>query len=514
MGRFLLVSLNIDAILGGVTIRRRRKKLEEMTQGNGLSDAYTATLSRIMAQKGYKSVLGLKVLMWVTYSERPLGAEELRHALGVEIGSADQDSENVPALRTLVASCLGLVTIEVSSSTLRLVHFTLQEHLLHERTLFHSPHSAIAEVCLTYLNFRSVRDISPTDYFAPLTMPFLQYASLYWGRHAREGMTENIKILALMLLDRFDEHISAGLVLPKGKYLDWLDIVKGPKGFTGLHGVAFFGIVEIATAVLNMKEWDVNAVDRNGSAALIWAAGRGHEGVVRILLEREDLNPNQADNYGQTPLSWAAENGHEEVAKMLLQREDVDPNQADKYRRTPLSWAAGNGHEGVAKMLLQREDVNLHQADTMFDQTPLSWAVRNGHLGVVKILLERKNVNPNQADRYGQQTPLSWVAENGHEGVAKMLLQREDVNPNQADTVSGQTPLSWAVRKRHLGVLKMLLQRDDINPNQADTKYGRTPLSWAAGDGHEGVVKTLLAREDTNPNQADTEYVRTPLFKM
>jgi len=83
--RFLLVSLNINAILAEVTIHQRRKKLEEMTQGNGLSEAYTATLTRIKAQKGYKSVLGFKALMWVLHSERPLRTEELCHALGVEI---------------------------------------------------------------------------------------------------------------------------------------------------------------------------------------------------------------------------------------------------------------------------------------------------------------------------------------------------------------------------------------------------------------------------------------------
>ena len=44
----------MDAILGEVTIRRRRKKLEEMTQGNGVGEAYTATLFRLKAQKGYK----------------------------------------------------------------------------------------------------------------------------------------------------------------------------------------------------------------------------------------------------------------------------------------------------------------------------------------------------------------------------------------------------------------------------------------------------------------------------
>jgi len=100
--RFLLVSLKMDAILGEVTIRQRRKKLEVM-RGNGLGDAYTATLTRLKAQKGYRLVLGLKVLMWVLHSERPLRAQELCHALGVEIGSADLDLDNVPALLTLVA---------------------------------------------------------------------------------------------------------------------------------------------------------------------------------------------------------------------------------------------------------------------------------------------------------------------------------------------------------------------------------------------------------------------------
>ena len=262
----------MDAILGEVTIRQRRKKLEEMTQGNGLSDAYTATLSRLKAQKGYKSVLGLRVLMWVLYSERPLRAEELQHALGVEIGSEDLDLENVPALRTLIASCLGLVTVEASSSTVRLVHFTLQEHLSSDPTLFHRPHSAIAEVCLTYLNFRSVQDLSPTLRSAPSIMPLLQYASLAWWKHTRMGITQNIKILALRLLNRFDEHISAQLLLlhsQDGLLGQWFYGAEGPKGFTGLHGAAFFGMGEIAAAVLDMKEWDVNAADCTGNTALI-----------------------------------------------------------------------------------------------------------------------------------------------------------------------------------------------------------------------------------------------------
>jgi len=282
-----------------VTIRRRRKKLEEVTLGGGLSDAYTATLTRLKAQKGYKSVLGLKVLMWVVYSERPLRANELCHALGVEIGSTDPDLESVPALRTLVSSCLGLVTVEVSSSTVRLVHFTLQEHLSRDSTLFRNPHSEIAEVCLTYLNFRCIRNLSPTLGSTPATTPLLEYASVYWGMHMRREMTENSKILALELLNRFDEHISTQLLLLHwnrdrggGPYFDG---VGGPTGFIGLHGVAFLGIAGIVSALLEMQGWNINSYDCMGMTALTWAAARGHSQVVKMFLEREDINPDQAD---------------------------------------------------------------------------------------------------------------------------------------------------------------------------------------------------------------------------
>ena len=180
-----------------------------MMRGNGLSDAYTATLTRLKAQKGNKPILGLKVLMWVLYSERSLQAQELCQALGVEIGSTDLDPENIPALRTLLSSCLGLVTVEASSSTVRLVHFTLQEHLLSDATLFHTPHSIIAEVCLTYLNFRCIRDLLPAVYPDLSEAPLLEYASHYWWKHTKMGMSKNVKILALKLLGKFDEHISA-----------------------------------------------------------------------------------------------------------------------------------------------------------------------------------------------------------------------------------------------------------------------------------------------------------------
>jgi len=434
-----------------------------MTLGDGLNDAYTATLTRLKAQKGYKSVLGMKVLMWVLYSERPLQAQELCYAMGVEIGSADLDPENIPALQVLLSSCLGLVTVEASSSVIRLVHFTLQEHLSRDPTLFHSPHSTIAEVCLTYLNFGCIRDLSPTLCATPATTPFLEYASVYWGRHARGGMTENGKILALKLLDRFGEHISAQLLLVHyngdrcgGPYFDEAE---GPGGFSGLHGVAFLGILEIVPIVLEMKEWGDYAYDCMGMTALTWASGRGHGEVVKMLLERVDVNPDQADSEdGRTALSWAAGNGHEGVVRMLLQRDDVNPDRASNYGRTPLSWGAGSGHEGVVKMLLERDDVNPHQREPKYGRTPLSWAAEKGHEGVVEILLQRDDTDPDYLGTEYCLAPYEWAAKNGHEGVVRMLLQREGVISNQTDTEYGRTPLSRADEEMYDRLVRVVMR--------------------------------------------------------
>ena len=59
---------------------------------------------------------------------RPLNNNELCHTLGVEIGSTNLNSQNIPAIETLLACSLGLVLVEASTCTVCLVHHTLQEY--------------------------------------------------------------------------------------------------------------------------------------------------------------------------------------------------------------------------------------------------------------------------------------------------------------------------------------------------------------------------------------------------
>ena len=521
--RFLLVSLSIETILGETTIRRRREKLKQMSKGQNVGDVYTTTLERIRAQGEDRARLGMEAIMWIAYSVRPLEPDELCQALGVEIGSTDLDNDNAPSIRTILNCGLGLVTVDSWSSKARLVHFTLQEHIIANPTLFCSPHSMIAEVCLTYLNFGCIRDLSPTLSPLPPTTPFFVYASHYWGAHARRQTSTSVIPLALNLLDGFDAHISYELLLrPEFQRLgdgDWEASYDGPLKCTVLHAGAFLGASEIMDSLLKIDKRNLNATDCHGRTALMWATKMGYDAIVKMLLEQEGVNSHIVDHSGRTLLSWAAGNGHEGIVEMLLERSNVNPDTADTGGRTPLSWAAESGREKIVRTLLERNDVNADTADRG-GKTPFAWAVGPRFMArgteeergrVVKILLERNDVNPDTADECGR-TPLSMAAEHGREKIVLTLLERNDVNPDIADK-DGQTPLAWAAgaaiisqgtEEEHERVVRILLERNDVNPDSAD-KNGQTPLSLAARRGFARVLRVLLERNDVNPDRVDKE---------
>ena len=505
-----------------------------MILGDSLRDAYSGTLARIKAQGGSESRLGMDMLMWLSHSQRPLNTNELCDALGVEIESTDRNSQNIPAIETLLGCSFGLIEVEANTNTVRLVHSTLQEHLLNDPDLFHSSHATIAQVCLTYLNFQCIRDLPPFSGRPPPETPLLEYASWYWGIHARRGITKSVNALALRLLDGFDKHVSSGILLSYSRD-NWSDVLgrSNPVGFTGLHGAAYLGMVEAAVALLKMKKWDLGTTDVTGNTALSWAARRGHEAMVGMLLAQEDVTPDTTDRDGRTPLLWAARNRHRGIVKMLLDREDVSPNTADEDGLTPFSWEVINGHEDVVKTLLGREGVTPGAADKN-GQTPLHRAVINKRADIVKMLLELEDVSPNTADKYGQ-TPLHRAVIDKSADIVKALLERQDLSPNTTDK-DGQTPLQRAVRDAHTDIVKLLLERKDVTPHttdisgrstlswvagngnddlvkvllergdvilDAEDKNGRTPLSWAAGNGHGGIVKMLLENEGVTPDTAD-----------
>jgi len=477
------------------TIYRRREKLRKIADGSELGGVYGAAIARIKAQDGDKSRLGMAALLWISHAERPLRADELCHALAVDPGSTDFNIDNVPSVSTLVSCCQGLIALDKGASTVRLVHFTLQEYLSAHPDIFSRPHSAMAEICLTYLSSKQVKAISTRLSPDTRAMPFLEYCSVYWGVHAKRELSDCARSLALELLKGNYDQISTQFLLARVEGFAHKEF-GAFFPFSGLHCAAFFGIIELVTTLIGMGCYDIDGGDFFGRTPLAWAAHNGHAGVVKTLLEWEEVNPDKLNNHGWTPLMYAARFGHEGVVKILLGREEVNPDKPSNYGSTPLLRAAGSGHEEVVKILLEREEVNPDKPNN-YGWTPLLYAARNGHEEVVKILLGREEVNPDKPSNYGS-TPLLRAAGSGHEEVVKILLEREEVNPDKPNNY-GWTPLLYAARNGHEEVVKILLTREEVNPNNRND-FGRTPLSLATAHGHERVVALLKSRQAVIPS--------------
>ena len=108
----------------------------------------------------------------------------------------------------------------------------------------------MADVCLAYLNFQSMKDLPPDLLEPPETMFFPRHAFCYWGVHTGKELTERTKSLALQLFDHYVHRVAAMMLqVNRGVCISYGG--DGPiTGLTGLHAIACFGFVEIAMALI------------------------------------------------------------------------------------------------------------------------------------------------------------------------------------------------------------------------------------------------------------------------
>lgn len=423
----------------------------------------------------------LQLMQWICFALRPLSLTELRFAMAVDADTTSQsisqcqeseqyterDEEMEIRVRHLSKGLAEVISHD-GKFIVQLIHQSVNEFLIEKEglkllygsqdrasanSLIGRAHFRLSRSCIKYLSMRELQNrhdwekkrektLDGFEYFEN-EFPFLRYATVSWIPHAEKVEKENLPqddlILYFQASSVMQSRISAY------NYLDNRTSSCPFKDTTLVQIAARYGFLSVLSAAHNH---DLE-IDCSNGVLLCEAAKKGHEAVVKFLMERDDVyfrNENR-----EMALFHAARKGQEAVVKLLLEK-NVGPNSSNDNGYTPLSMAAHVGHETVVKLLLEQ------------------------------------NVDPNSKNRYGN-TPLFIAVHRGHEALVKLLL-KQNVDPNSANN-HGNTPLSMAAYGEHEAMVKLLLKRDDLNVNSRNN-YGCTPLFIAAQCGKETSVRLLL----------------------
>jgi ankyrin repeat protein len=212
---------------------------------------------------------------------------------------------------------------------------------------------------------------------------------------------------------------------------------------------------------------------RDYTAAIFWAASKGHDEVVKTLIEH-DIDPNKTHN-GQTPLAIAIQAGHLRVCTTLLGYSGTDPNSTGMKVTGLLALAAAYNHRDILDLLLIQKGTEINRENHL-GRTALIEASSNGSLECLQLLLHDGRSSLNHQDKKGQNA-LIHAIRNGSYAICSLLLKSPGFQGDLTD-IRGRNAMSHAAEGGDFRIVQLLWRRK-ISISDQD-RDGRNAISWAA----------------------------------
>ena len=247
---------------------------------------------------------------------------------------------------------------------------------------------------------------------------------------------------------------------------------KSSYGVTPIISAAAAGNTEVVEYLVAQGA-DVTAKDDWGKTALIYAANVDNPQLIANLIKLDKTAVNLPDNSGNTPLIYAAQKGLDDNLKVLLS------NGADVNYRNPatglsaISAAAAEGNSSAIRLLVRTGKADVNIAD-LSGRTPIFYAVEQNQEDALRTLL-LLGADPNAQDNQGV-TALMRASAKGRQNCVDVLLRQKNIKVNTKD-FQDRTALTYSVYADELGPAQALVKAGaDINGRD---KSGNTALMSA-----------------------------------
>jgi ankyrin repeat protein/nucleoside phosphorylase len=240
--------------------------------------------------------------------------------------------------------------------------------------------------------------------------------------------------------------------------------------------------------------------DECSQAPLWYAAYKGYEALLSLLIDKCISYIDKNDSSGRTLLSSAAEKGCKIFVKLLLQK-GAKIDIEDDEGQTALQGATKGRHNDIVQLLIEAgANIEVRGSD---GSTPLLCVVKHGNEVIVKLLIETgANIEVRGSDG---SSPLLCAVKHGNEVIVKLLLEN-GANIKAIDN-HGLSSLFWALNRENWAMAELLLEKG-ANIELTD-RNGLTPLIWAVKLGNQSMVKFLLEK-GADVDGKDTDG-KTPL---
>ena len=492
----------------------------------------------VKLQDENRAGLAQRALALLTAAQAPLTAEALCHALGLahvlsyKKRPSKLDLEEIPNPESIIECCMGLIQMEPTTRAITLAHYDILQEMQKRWVEIFGPDqmARLAETCMGYL---LLADFSggPCHEIATLRgrleeHPFLDYASHYWGYHAREALL--LPVCNADVKDDIHRFLKQPMNLalslqvsnydPEGKQKPLNIDSDSFLGLSGLQIASRHGLTPIVEDFLSMNPDIILISDKNGRTALHEAAQAGWEDIVSMLVGN-GANPSLMDYEEKTLFFYAAECGHAGVISILekhhvrgddhqrvleealynaaeagqtsvvkeLLNLSVSPD-AKKSDITAMAAASRRGHKQIIRLLLRKEVSVSYDDGLPSDSIPLHQAIRNGHVEIAALLLDF-GANVQTRDMLGRTALFEALSAPDIRGAVLLLMNGIDISC--CDSM-GNTILHEAARKRSVELASRFVDRGVgvTIPNEE----GLTPIHLAAQYGHLEVAALFLQK--------------------